>query len=72
MYFQKLHCTMPVFDGKSIFISEESLGRISKQFLHTLLHIVCFHGILLSLINLIIWLGLIYTEYGADIRVSEK
>lgn len=63
---------MPIFNNKSIFISEESLGQIIKQFLHTLLHIVCFHGVLLYLINLNIFLGLIYTEYGADIRVSEK
>ena len=72
MYFQKLHCTIPIFDNESIFINEESLGQIIKQFLHILLHIFGFHGILLSLINLNICLELIYTEYGGDITVSEK
>ena len=72
MYFQKLHCTISIFDIESIFINEESLGQIIKQFLHILLHIVCFHGILLSLINLNICLEFIYAEYGGDIRVSEK
>lgn len=36
MYFQKFHCAMPIFDNKSVFIDEESLGQIIKQSFSTL------------------------------------
>lgn len=52
MYFQKLHCAMPIFDNKSVFIDEESLGQIIKVSPHCVdTSLFCFHGILFSSIN---------------------